>query len=555
MSAGPTDILQPATPEPAERATGLFHPQPRAQVVEDMVERARRRLEGMSDGALEAYMEDVLWNERNRLKKAHDEEEEQHLDRLARALVRGTREERIDQALTLVGDWTDEIHGRFNPRVYGVATRALPRMLSALLSRRPRRLASWDLSPTARLKVKGEIGHLRTLSREATLILCPTHVSNLDSPLIGLALYLAGLPPFVYGAGLNLFSNKVIGWWMHRLGAYTVDRTKKARLYKDVLKDYSIRALTTRHHSLFFPGGTRSRSGEVETSLKKGLLGTGVVAWQEMLEAGRRDSEIYVVPLTLSFTLVLEAATLIEDHLAEAGKQRYIIADDEFTQPRRLASFARRVLDLDSAVIAHFGQPLDVLGNPVSYDAHERAEQAIERRAYVCDADGRVEWDPQRDRVYTDRLASALGEAYVRHTDVLSTHAAAWAAWECLVADVGSRDPFRLVRVPMTRRAFPVAQLTSELRRTLDRVHQGARAGLWHEALPSSAEETLDIALDRFGRYHKTRALARDGDRIVVEDPKLCLYYRNRLTFLDRVSPEDLRSIPDPEGRELLEGT
>src|SRR5678809_482113 len=111
---------------------------------------------------------------------------------------------------------------------------------------------------------------------------------------------------------------------MHRLGAYTVDRTKRARLYKDVLKDYSIHSLVTRHHSLFFPGGTRSRGGAIESHLKKGLLGTGIAAWQEMLASGRPDPDVYVIPATLSYQLCLEASTLVEDFLAESGKQRYI---------------------------------------------------------------------------------------------------------------------------------------------------------------------------------------------------------------------------------------
>ncbi len=538
-----TELTGPLTTAPAERSTGLFQAPPRELVVDDLTDRARKRLAELSDPQLERYLEDALWNERNRLKRSRraDDDEQGILDQLARSLVQGSREERVDLALQLVREWGDEIHGRFSPKVYNLATRALPRVLSALLSRRPNRLRNWDLSPTARLKVKGDIGYLRTLAREATLILCPTHVSNLDSPLIGLALYLAGLPPFVYGAGLNLFDNKVIGWWMHRLGAYTVDRTKKAQLYKDVLKDYSVRALTTHHHSLFFPGGTRSRSGEIEDQVKKGLLGTGVVAWQEMLAAGRANAEIYVVPLTLSFTLVLEASTLIEDHLAESGKQRYIITDDEFTQPRRLASFARRVLDLDSAVIAHFGHPIDVLGNPVSLDARERAEQAVQRRQYVCDARGDVQWDPQRDRVYTSRLAAALVDAFPRHADVLATHAAAWAAWECLADEVGSSDPFRLVRVPAGRRRIPEARMIQSLRATLDRVHEGVRLGRWHQELPGDAETTLETALDRFDRYHKTRALARGDGEIVIEDPRLCLYYRNRLTFMER--PERRRPL------------
>lgn len=526
-----------ASAVPVEQDCGLFHPQPRDLVIRDLVNRSRRRLDAAPDAVLEAVAEDALWHERKRLERKHDDPEHAILDGLAHALVRGGRRERVEATLGLVAAWADEIHGRFDPRVYRVATRVLPRGLTALLSGRTGRMRDWrPLEPAeTRIVVKGPLPFLHELSREATLVLAPTHVSNLDSPLMGLALYLAGLPPFVYGAGLNLFSNPIIGWWMHRLGAYTVDRTKKAALYKDVLKDYSIRALTTRHHSLFFPGGTRARSGEIEPKLKKGLLGTAIVAWQEMLAARRPDSEVYVVPCTLSMSLVLEAATLIEDHLAEAGKQRYIISDDEFAQPRRLAKFANRVLDLDSAVVVRFGQPLDVLGNPVATDASERSAQAARRRGYVLGRDGQVQWDDQRDHVYTMRLAEALCEAYVDDTEVLATHAAAAAAWSCLGRQVGSTDPFRLVRSPVEKRRIPADTLRTELGALLTRVRASAASGRGHvSTLEPTVDAVLDTALDRFGRYHRSHALARRGSEFVVEDPKLCFYYRNRLTWLDR---------------------
>jgi len=515
--------------------TGLARPQPRRVVVAELVDRSRKRLDTLSDARLTATFEDLLYMERKRLERAPPEPElEGHLDDLAKALVRGGRSDRMDAALGVIGLWGDEIHGRFNPRVYRGATRVLPRALSGLLSGRPGRLRDWSLSSQSRLRVKGNLPLLAQLAKESTLVLAPTHVSNLDSPLIGLALYLAGLPPFVYGAGLNLFSNPMVGWWLGRLGAYTVDRTKKARLYKDVLKDYSVRCLTTRHHSLFFPGGTRSRSHEVEPRIKKGLLGTAAVAWQEMLAAKRPDSEVYIVPLTLSFTLTLEAATLIEDHLADAGKQRYIITDDEFAQPRRLASFFRRVMDLDSAMVAHFGDPIDCLGFPVSADPAERAEQAIHRRRYVTDAQGEVEWDAQRDRIYTDRLGGALIDAWPRYAEVLPTHLAAWAAWRCLEAQVGSTDPFRLVRTPADGRHLDRGDYLACLRTELQRVKDGGKAGRWGEQLPNTAEEVLEVALDRFARYHRSRALTTADSRVFVQDPKLCLYYRNRLTFMDR---------------------
>ncbi|MCO4743399.1 MAG: 1-acyl-sn-glycerol-3-phosphate acyltransferase [Proteobacteria bacterium] len=512
--------------------TGLYDPAPRAVVIHDLVDRSRRRLDGMPDGALTPVLEDALYQERKRLAD-HGGSHEEHilLDDLARTLVRGDRYLRIEAALRLVAHWADEVHGHFDNRMYRFSTHLLPRAVNGLLAGRPKRMrdirGGWD----RRLRVEGDTSLLQQLSREATLILAPTHVSNLDSPLIGLALYQAGLPPFVYGAGLNLFKNPVMGFFMSRLGAYTVDRTKRASLYKEVLKDYSVRSLTTRHHSLFFPGGTRSRSGEIESNLKKGLLGTGITAWQEMLAAKRKDSEVYVVPLTLSFQLTLEADTLATDHLAEAGKQRFIITDDEFAKPKEVLAFGRRVLDLEASCIAHFGEPLDCLGNPVSKDSAVRRDQAEHRRNYVCDRDGNVIVDAQRDRVYTDRLATALAQAYPRGSYVMETHLVAWVAWRCLTRQIGSDDPFRVIRVPRLGRIVRDNDFHSTLRAAMDELAALAEKGSCQLAIPNDPDRVLATALDRFGRYHRTRAVAREGRDLIVEDPKLALYYRNRLAW------------------------
>jgi hypothetical protein len=73
------------------------------------------------------------------------------------------------------------------------------------------------------------------------------------------------------------------------------------------------------------------------------------------------------------------------------------------------------------------------------------------------------------------------------------------------------------------------------LREVYAEVRAGAAEGRWYDSeLPASEEEALAVALDRFGRYHTTRALAERGGEFMVEDPKLCLYYQNRTTLLDR---------------------
>ncbi len=71
------------------------------------------------------------------------------------------------------------------------------------------------------------------------------------------------------------------------------------------------------------------------------------------------------MPATINYALVLEAETLIEDHLKEKGKARYIIEDDEFSRVDRWVAFFRKLTALESACVVRFGEPLDPFGNEI----------------------------------------------------------------------------------------------------------------------------------------------------------------------------------------------
>ncbi len=492
-----------------------------------LVRRLDERLRGTPDAVAADVLADTVFLERKRLEASRDEppEYEQTLDAAARAIAVGSRAA-VDASLRSLTDrYAREIHNPFSPQTYHVATRVLPLLLTRLLSAsRARDLVLGDTDPSARIRLSGPLDQIRALAKDRTLILAPTHVSNLDSPLIGYALYAAGLPPFAYGAGLNLFSNPAMAWFMRRLGAYTVDRRKRNRLYKEVLKDYSVELLRRRCHSLFFPGGTRSRSGRLERRLKKGLLGTGLQAWQESLEEGRADGDVFVVPCTLSVGLVLEAETLIADSLAEEGKQRFIINDDEFSEPRTVLTFLRQLLRLDAAVHVRFGAPMDVAGNVVD-DAGRSLDPAgrpVDRLGYVREA-GRVVRDAQRDQVYTERVAERLADAYARDFVVQSTHLACWAAWRALRAARPGLDTWRLLRLRAGERAVARSAVVEAIGR--------ARAALGAQptALPATDDAALDEALARFASFHRVRAVAAAADGRISLDPQLALYYANRL--------------------------
>lgn len=503
------------------------------QIIDALQRRCAERLRPLSDEAVFSYIADAVYMERRRLQTDRDDatpEYEQRLEAAARASQQG-RAAQERALLDLVGVYAAEIHNRFSEKTYSFATRVLPGALTRLLTAaQPTQLLGADFDPTSRIVVQGPVDTLKVLAKTHTLVLTPTHLSNLDSPLIGYALHKVGLPPCIYGAGLNLFTNPAMSFFMSRLGAYTVDRRKKLRLYKDVLKDYSVESIGRGAHSLFFPGGTRSRAGTLETDLKKGLLGTAITAWQDGLEGRRASPEILVVPCTLSFALVLEAETLIEDALAATGKARYIISDDEFSEARTVASFARRVLNLDASTYVRFGAPLDLLGNPVDAEGHslDPAGERIDRRAYITDRSGTVIRDAQRDRVYTARLSRQISAAYFRDNIALPTHIAGFVAWNLLSSSHPRLDVYHRVLLGREDCWLTRAAMLRGIEQVLSGIQRLQQAGRIQSALPGGAEAVLTEALARFRGYHKIPALSASGDRIQV-GPKLALYYSNRL--------------------------
>ena len=82
--------------------SALYNPAPREVVLKDLLARSRSRLDRLSDADLAELLEDALYTERKRLQQSKKDEEQEHLDVLARALVRGTRADQMNAAMDLV---------------------------------------------------------------------------------------------------------------------------------------------------------------------------------------------------------------------------------------------------------------------------------------------------------------------------------------------------------------------------------------------------------------------------------------------------------------------
>ena len=423
--------------------------------------------------------------------------------------------------------------------MYRLATNVIPPGLALLLTatspKTIRSLGSVRHGLGEHIQIQGAVDQFKHLAERGTLVVTPTHCSHLDSIVLGYAVYMLGMQPLLYGAGLNLFNNPITSFFMNNLGAYRVDRKKSAPLYKDILKEYATIGLELGYDNLFFPGGTRSRSGAIETHLKKGLLGTGIAAYVNNLVAARPKPNVWIVPCTISYQLVLEAETLIDDYLKEVGKSRYIIEDDEFSRPARILHFLSDIISLEGRVVLTFSEPLDIVGNRVDADGNslDPRGRAVDPARYVM-RDGVPVHDEQRDHEYTSELAERMVEAFLRDNVIMATHVVAHAAMDILRRSNPELDLYRLLR---TGGALPWIG-SNELAGEVDSVRTALRGLSSGPRLDGALERRdaraiVDDALRHFATYHTTAALVRRGEQIYHRDRNLLLYYSGRLQGYD----------------------
>ena len=540
--------IKPYVPRPSDPSIFWFNSE-REDIVSDVVSRICATQE-VDRSRLEMALNDAAFHEIRRLEKQRDDEARERLG-YWRSMIRrigkmdDTEQRRVLH--TIVTNMARDVAGNFDPRVYRFARRAVPRLIGGVME--PRRLTRDLMSSSPEtlnrvLRVEGDVEHLQHLQSQGSLVFVPTHSSNLDSIVLAQAMDVSGLPPTIYGAGKNLFTNPIISFFMHNLGAYRVDRRIRVSLYKDVLKLYSQVMIERGYHSLFFPGGTRSRSGMIERHLKLGLLGSAVEAFTTN-QIRRIARPVWFVPTTINYALVLEAETLIRDWLTEEGQARYIIEDDEFSQIDRWVAFFRKVVGMRGACIIRFGDPIDPFGNAV-----DGSGQSVTPTGRVIDAGGYVEHrgkpvpDAARDAAYTRELGEVLAARYEKDTVLMSTQVVAHVLFRNLVQATPGMDLFARLRLRGEIK-IELEALRQELGQTCDRLRALEAKGRVHVSdvvRNDTPDDLLERALSFWNGYHDSVAASLEGGRVVLRDPSLLLYYQNRLVpFAEEIAgPEEL---------------
>lgn len=439
----------------------------------------------------------------------------------------------------IVSRYAHEIAGNFNPSSYRLArslvTFGFSRLLNAARVKGFRSLWSTQLKLRDKIQITGETDQIRNLAKIGTVIMVPTHFSNLDSVLIGWVIHSLGLPPFIYGAGLNLFNIEVLAYFMNSLGAYKVDRRKKNIPYLETLKAYSSLAIQKGCHSLFFPGGTRSRSGKIENKLKLGLLGTAMEAQRLNYTSSPEGiaKKIFIVPVTLNYHFVLEAPVLINEYLKMKGQERYYVETDEYSTSFKITAFLIKFFTKGSDISVSIGRGLDILGNQVDEAGNsiDRMGRTINTRDYFI-SNGIITKDKQREEEYTRMLGDAIVKEYKTINRVFSSHLVAYTAFSMMRKKNPKLDLFSILRLPEEDQNINYEKFRSEfskLREVIFELHQQGKVGLAPH-MKGDLDEVISHGIDNVGMYHVKRPLifTETGD-IATQDISTLFYYHNRL--------------------------
>ncbi|MBP6446428.1 MAG: 1-acyl-sn-glycerol-3-phosphate acyltransferase [Saprospiraceae bacterium] len=384
-----------------------------------------------------------------------------------------------------------------------------------------------------KIRLRGNIELIRGLFNKGTVVMMPTHYSNLDSIMIGYGIDSnVGLPSFSYGAGLNLFNVEIVGYFINRLGAFKVDRRKKNPIYLECLKSMASYSIIKGVNCLFFPGGTRSRSGAIEDKLKLGLISSSIEAQRLHLEQ-ERDNKIFVVPLSVGYHFVLEASQLIEQHLQIIGKEKYKRARTTGMSFKTIIRFLKDLYTRSSEVYMSFGDPMDVFGNKVDKDGNsfDKFGNKVNMGDYFTFA-GELSTNRQREGVYAKYLGENLVDSYRKFNVILSSNVVSFVAFHTFYKEYKPTDLFQFLNLKTSQYEVSYDLFFENAVLVIDHIKSLAKKEIlllsdesWH-----NEEKLIREGFEKLGIYHTSDILKKTSNgHLLCKNVRLLYFYQNRL--------------------------
>ncbi len=446
--------------------------------------------------------------------------------------------EKIKILRRIIHRYSEEIIGHFVPKSHRFARKFLTALFKRLYNngwgRGHKGIWGKPKDLLDKIHVDGKIDELRSLFQKGTVVIVPTHYTNLDSILIAFGIdQKVGIPAFSYGAGLNLYDVEILAYYMNRLGAYRVDRRKKNPVYLETLKSMASLSLTEGLNHIFFPGGTRSRSGAIEDKLKLGLLNSVIDAQRYSLLNGI-DQKIFVVPLSVGYHFVLEADSLIDQYLKAEGRERYARRKKKKNLLKSLFGFLRKLRNKDSEVYLSFGQPMDILGNRVDTNgvSYDKRGNEIDINSYFSTGEEK-NFDPQRESIYTRLLAEKIITSFKKDNIILSSHFIAYVCFKLIEDKHEDLNLFDLLKLDVSELDLPLDDVITYSQECLDslaKLEAENKVKLSADLKQNGIEKLIENGINKVGVYHAKKVLRwKEPHTIGTEDLKLLYYYHNKM--------------------------
>ena len=153
--------------------------------------------------------------------------------------------------------------------------------------------------------------------------------------------------------------------------------------------------------------------------------------------------------MVVSYHFVLEAKSLIEQHLRKTGKEKYVYTKNELTSFTSWFKFLRQFISKSSEISISYGRPLDVMGNFIDTAGNSIDERGtrLNLRDYFV-SENKISPNTQRESVYTRRLADIVARRYKAENIILTSHLVSYVAFQLLQHSRENLDLFGILALP-----------------------------------------------------------------------------------------------------------
>ena len=181
-----------------------------------------------------------------------------------------------------------------------------------------------------------------------------------------------------------------------------------------------------------------------------------------------------------------------------------------------------------------FGQPMDVLGNPVNDNGASFGPDGklIDVSQYFKAIDGKILPNLQREAEYTKILADKIIERYKVDNIILSSHLVAFTAFLIFKEQNKRLNLYGLLQLPIDDFSISLSILTQNIKIILNYLRKLEQEGNVKLSPKFEEDETLiiDDGIKRLGSYHVKKPLIIKDNTIKSENYQLLFYYHNRLS-------------------------